>query len=117
MAIDSGGTATIRVYRDGAPDARCAYVDVLAPTAVDPSRAKRVNYVASLDGRPLHRLTLPQQGRARLFFPLRFPRGGPSLRIDIATRGGIPSFDGRRLAAQVGAVELERAPCRARILS
>lgn len=117
MAIDSGGTATIRVYRDGAPDARCAYVDVLAPTAVDPSRAKRVNYVASLDGRPLHRLTLPQQGRARLFFPLRFLRGRPSLRIDIATRGGIPSFDGRRLAAQVGAVELERAPCRARIVS
>jgi hypothetical protein len=117
MAIDSGRTATVRVYRDGAPDARCAYVDLLAPAAVDPSRAKRVTYAASLNGRPVHRLTLPQQGAARFFFPLRFRPGEASLRIDIATRGGIRSVDGRRLAAQVGAVELGGTRCRARIVS
>jgi hypothetical protein len=117
MGVDSGGTATIHVYRNGAPDARCAYVDLLAPIAVDPSRAKPVKYVARLDRRPLHRLTLAEQGRARLFFPIRFRRGQPSVRIDIATRGGIPSSDGRRLAAQLGAVELGPAPCRARVVS
>jgi hypothetical protein len=115
MAVGTNGTATIRVYRDGAAGARCAYVDLVAPKAVDAARAKPVKYLASVDGRPLHRLTLREQERARLFFPLRFRGAKPTLRIDIVTRGGIRFLDGRSLAVQLGAIELESAPCRARI--
>lgn len=116
MAIAANGSARIRIYREDAGP-RCAYVDLLAPTAVNAARGGTVTYVASLNGRPLHHLTLPQEGRARLFFPLRFARGEPRLRVDVATRGGIRSVDGRYLAAQIGAIELSNAPCRARIVS
>jgi hypothetical protein len=117
MAVTSNGTATIRVYRDGAAGPRCAYVDLVAPTAADPARAKPVKYVASLERRRLHRLTLPQQGRARLFFPLRFRADEQALRIRIATRGGIRFVDGRSLAVQLGAVELSPTRCLARVIS
>jgi hypothetical protein len=117
MAVESDGTATIRVYRDGAASPRCAYVDLLAPTAANPARAKPVEYVASLDGRSLHRLTLPPQGRARVFFPLRFRGRESPIRIDFAARGGIRSVDGRTLAVQLGAIELSPRSCRARIIS
>jgi hypothetical protein len=117
MAVGAGGEATIRVYRGGAAGARCAYVDLVAPAAADPTRAKPVRYVASMDGRPLHRLSLRERGRARLFFPLRFRGREASLDIVIVTRGGIRSVDGRHLAVHLGAVELAPAPCRATIVS
>jgi hypothetical protein len=117
MAVPANGKAVVRVYREAAAGARCAYVDLVVPAAIDPARAKPVRYVASIDGQRLHRLTLQQQGRARMFFPLRFNPRRAALLIKIETRGNIRSPDGRPLALQIGAIALEGQPCRARIVS
>jgi hypothetical protein len=117
MAVPAQGTALIRVYREASAGARCAYVDLVAPQAVDPAQAKPVEYVASVDGQPFHRLTLREQGRARMFFPLRFDPRKAALLIEIETRGGITSPDARKLAVQIGAIVLQPGPCRARIVS
>jgi hypothetical protein len=117
MAVPAAGAAAIRIYREASEGARCAYIDLIAPTAANPSRAGSVTYVSSLDGRPLHRLSLREQGRARLFYPLRFDPEKAASQITIETRGAISSVDGRSLALQIGAIALQPGRCRARIVS